>query len=514
MPELTSNNKRIIHNTILLYIRMLVLMSVSLYTSRIVLSILGVNDYGIYNVVGGVVLVLSFLNNSMATATQRFLNIELGRNDNNEGVKKVFATAQVIHIIIAVIILVLAETLGIWFLNKHMLIAEDRIIAANYVFQFTICSFLLTVVSVPYNATIIAHEKMSAFAWISVIEALLKLCIVFLLLVIPYDKLIAYSCLMAIISITIRIIYGGYCKRHFEECKRFNLKYDKSLLKEMLGFSSWTIFGSLGTISHTQGIAIVLNMFFGVAVNAAQGIANQLNSIVNQFVTGFMTALNPQIVKYYAANDLDSMHTLIKRGSKMGFFLVAFFVLPLCVETPMILNLWLKEVPEYTVVFTRLILLTSLCNSFASPLSVSQGATGNIKTYQIVLTTLGWMHLPLAWVFFSFGCEPYFAMYIYLILVVIIQMYRIYKVCNSLNMHIVDFYKDVIIRCFFVIVLSSIFPVGMHLLIPYSLISRILIFCLSAVMVIISVFMVGMTVEERRKIFEFVKSKTPIAILN
>ena len=513
MTDCIKNNKRILHNTILLYIRMLILMSVSLYTSRVVLSILGVGDYGIYNVVGGVVFVLSFLNISMATATQRFLNLELGKN-NKKGVEKVFATAQVIHILIAVIILVLAETFGVWFLNNHMFIPKDRIIASNYVFQFTICSFLLTVMSVPYNATIIAHEKMSAFAYITVIEALLKLGIVFLLLVINSDKLIAYSFLMAIVSIIIRIIYGSYCRRHFEECRRFSVKYDKFFFKEMLGFSSWTIFGSLGSISHTQGVAIVLNMFFGVAVNAAQGISMQLNNLVYQFVTSFMTALNPQIVKYYAAKDLYFMQTLIKRGCKMGFFLVAFLVLPLCFETQTILSLWLKEVPEYTVIFTRLVLLTSLCNSFASPLSVAQGATGNIKTYQMVLTILGWMHLPLAWVFFALGFAPYYAMYIYLFLVIIMQMYRIYKVCNSLNISISGFYKDVIIKCFLVMLLSSILPVGMHLLVPYSLFSRILTFCMSAVMVIISVFVVGVNNEERNKIFKFIRSKTYIAALN
>lgn len=320
---LETSNKRIAKNTLLLYARMILLLSISLYTSRVVLATLGVSDYGVYNVVGGIVLILCFLNNSMAGATQRFLNIELGKK-SEDGVVKVFRTAQYIHLIIAVIVFLLAETIGIWFLNTYMNIPSERMIAANYVFQFSICSFLVSIISVPYNATIIAHERMSAFAYISILEAVLKLAIVFLLMVVSFDKLIFYAALMAIVQIIVRFSYSGYCRRHFIECKKYSLKYDKDLLHQMMGFSGWTIFGALGSISHTQGISIIINIFFGAAVNAAQSIANQVNMVVNQFVTNFMISLNPQIVKNYAAHDLEQMHSLVKRGSKMFFFLVAF----------------------------------------------------------------------------------------------------------------------------------------------------------------------------------------------
>ena len=350
------------------------MMIVSLYTSRVVLSTLGVEDYGLYNVVGGIVVVLSFLNSAIAGATQRYLNFEMGRG-GSVALKRVFSTSLLIHFIVSGVILLMAETLGLWFLNNHMVIAEDRIMAANWVYQFSIASFILTVLSVPYNATIVAHEKMSAFAYISIIEVVLKLFIVYLIQVLLFDKLIMYGFLIMLISVTIRIIYGTYCKRKFIEATFSKQNIDKSLLKNMLSFSSWTIFGNLGYILHTQGIAIVINMFFGAAVNAAQGISNQVNSAVSGFVSNFQMALNPQIVKNYAAGNLEDMHKLMYRGCRFSFFLISIFAIPLIIEAPAILNFWLEEIPEYTIIFVRLILLISVCNSYSSIMATAQGAT-------------------------------------------------------------------------------------------------------------------------------------------
>lgn len=501
---LETSNKRIAKNTLLLYARMILLLSISLYTSRVVLATLGVSDYGVYNVVGGIVLILCFLNNSMAGATQRFLNIELGKK-SEDGVVKVFRTAQYIHLIIAVIVFLLAETIGIWFLNTYMNIPSERMIAANYVFQFSICSFLVSIISVPYNATIIAHERMSAFAYISILEAVLKLAIVFLLMVVSFDKLIFYAALMAIVQIIVRFSYSGYCRRHFIECKKYSLKYDKDLLHQMMGFSGWTIFGALGSISHTQGISIIINIFFGAAVNAAQSIANQVNMVVNQFVTNFMISLNPQIVKNYAAHDLEQMHSLVKRGSKMGFFLVAFFVVPLFLEAPTLLDIWLVEVPNYTVIFIRIIILTTLCNSFASPLATAQAATGKIRTYQIILTSLGWMHLPLAWAFFALGFPPYYAMYIYFCLIIIMQSYRIWKVSKSIQM--THFIKDVLLPCVLVFILSITIPAVLHVYFNINLWTSILNCCIGGTMVILTSYYIGLTATERQKVKSLVKSK-------
>lgn len=503
------NNKRILRNTILLYFRMLFLMGISLFTSRIVLKTLGVEDYGIYNVVGGIVAVLGFLNTSMASATQRFLNVELGKGDISK-IKVVFSTAQFIHFIIAGVVLLFAETIGLWFVNNCMNINPDRMIAANCVYQFSIITFIITVISVPYNAAIISHEKMSVFAYISIIEAALKLVVVYILVIIFYDKLIIYSFMLMLIALVVRFLYGAYCKKNFDECSEFSLSYQKDIMQKMLSFSGWTVFGALGTISHTQGIAIVMNMFFGVVVNAAQGIAMQVTGIVNQFVNNFMTALNPQIVKMYATNDLQSMHMLIKRGSRLGVCLVAFFVIPLYLEVPVLLQLWLTEVPEYTVTFIRIILLTSLSSSYAYPLATSKAATGNIKVYQIVLTTMAWMHLPLAWLFFALGFPPQTAMIIYLIIINIEQIYRIINVCPAIGMPIMDYVKDVIVRCSIMIILAFIPSYTLYYLLPDTVVSNISVLCFAFMNITIAIFMIGVTKDERKVVISVIKSKLHI----
>lgn len=482
------------------------MMAISLYTSRVIISTLGVDDYGIYNVVGGIVVVLSFLNVSMASATQRFLNVELGKRDD-KGLKKVFDTSQCIHFIIAGLILFLGETLGLWFLNSHMNIAESRMVAANWVYQCSLVSFIITVISVPYNATIIAHEKMSAFAYISIVEASLKLLIVYLLLVFPFDKLIVYAILMAMVACGIRIIYGIYCNRHFEECRRFSIIPDKGYLRSMLGFSGWTVFGALGTISHTQGIGIIINLFFGVAVNAAQGIANQVISIVNQFVNNFMTALNPQIVKSYASKDFIGMHSLVKKGSRMGISLVAFFVIPLYLEVPFLLNVWLTEVPEYTVSFIRIILLTSLSSAYAYPLATARAATGNIRTYQIVLTTMAWMHLPLAWLFFMLGFEPQSAMYIYLAVINIEQVYRILNVCPAIGLSIVDYITEVFGRCGIMLIIAFAISYVLYSSLQRDMLSDIIVLLSSFLIVGASIVFIALKKNERLSILNILKMK-------
>lgn len=496
-------------NTILLYGRMVFMMAISLYTSRVVLSVLGVEDFGIYNVVGGIVVVLSFLNTSMAGATQRFLNVELGKQDLLS-LKKVFVTSVVIHISIALVVLLLAETVGVWFLNTHMTIPLNRISAANLVFQFSVASFLLTIIAVPFNAAIIAHEEMTVFAYISIIEAILKLFIVYLLVVIPIDKLVMYALLMVLVSASISLSYCLFCKKKFNECKGFSIRYDKHYMSKMLGFSGWTVVGALGSISHTQGVAIVMNMFFGVTVNAALGIANQVTNAVNQFVTNFMTALNPQIVKTYAANELENMHLLMKRGSRMGISLVAFFAVPLIIETPVILNLWLKNVPEYTVVFIRIILIASVCNAYAQPLSTAKAATGNIKQYQIILTTLGLLHLPLAWISFVMGGSPFWAMYIYLVLVNIIQGCRIFMVCRSVKLSIVEFVKDVCARCLLMVFVSLLIPILFHFVLPDSLSNSLIVICVAFMSTGLSIVLIALTKEERLGLKKIVENRISV----
>lgn len=506
MSTTSENNKRIAKNTLLLYFRMLFMMIVSLYTSRVVLSTLGVEDYGLYNVVGGIVVVLSFLNSAMAGATQRYLNFEMGHGDS-VALKRVFSTSLLIHFIVSGVILLMADYLGLWFLNNHMVIAEDRIMAANWVYQFSIASFILTVLSVPYNATIVAHEKMSAFAYISIIEVVLKLLIVYLIQVLLFDKLIMYGFLIMLISVTIRIIYGTYCKRKFIEATFSKQNIDKSLLKNMLSFSSWTIFGNLGYILHTQGIAIVINMFFGAAVNAAQGISNQVNSAVSGFVSNFQMALNPQIVKNYAAGNLEDMHKLMYRGCRFSFFLISIFAIPLIIEAPAILNFWLEEVPEYTIIFVRLILLISVCNSYSSIMATAQGATGKIKIYQITLTTIGALHVPFTILLFYLDYEPYYCSWVYLAIIVILQIIRISFVSRSTQMPIKGFIRMVLVPCFIVLIISSLIPCILHQIISTNFGMTTVNIIVSFIWTFITIMFVGLEKSERLMILERINKK-------
>ena len=318
--QTSDNNKRIAKNTLLLYFRMLFLMVISLFTSRITLQTLGVDNFGIYNVVGGIVAMFSIMSGSLSNAISRYITFELGKGDKKI-LKKVFSTAVNVQIIMAVIIAVLIEIGGVWFLNYKMNIPAGRMVAANWVLQFSIISFAVNLISIPYNAAIIAHEKMSAFAYISIYEAVMKLVVVYLIVISPFDKLIVYSFLILLISLSLRLIYGIYCKRKFEECS-YMFILDKPLLKKMSGFAGWNFLGAGSFLLMTQGVNMLLNMFFGVALNAARGIATQVENVVNQFTINFGTAINPQITKSYAKGDYDYMHKLVFAGSKYSFFLV------------------------------------------------------------------------------------------------------------------------------------------------------------------------------------------------
>lgn len=506
-----QSNKRIVKNTTMLYIRMLITMVVSLYTSRVVLNILGVEDFGIYNVVGGIVVVLSFLNNSMATSTQRFLNFELGKN-NILGVKKVFSTAILLHIIIAVVIFILALTIGFYFLENQMNISEDRKDAARYVFLFSTLTFAFQTITVPYNSIIIAKEKMSAYAYLSIIEVVAKLLVVYLILVLNGDKLIIYALLQFIVSVIIRLAYIIYSKRSFEEATFDKAYMDKPIFKQMFSFSSWSIVGNLGYILHTQGISIVTNIYFNAVVNAAQGIANQINSAVTSFTANFQVALNPQIVKSYAANELDAMHKLICRGSKFSFFLISIFTVPILVETSQILDLWLTTVPEDTIEFVRLILIVTMINSFSNIMAVSQGATGKVKTYQIVLTSIGLLHVPFAMICFEFGFPAYSATAVYIVLSLILMTVRVLFVNKSIKLPLSNFIKEVSIPSLGVVIISLLISIIIHKLLPDTVLGLI-ISCVSSVcIVVLTIYFVGLKRNEReflvRQCMKFLKIKT------
>ena len=396
MPEISSTNKRIAKNALLLYFRMLFMMLVSLYTSRVVLATLGVEDFGIYNVVGGVITMFSFFNGAMSSSTQRYITFELGRGDFDQ-LQKVFQTSVNIHLLVALLILFLGETIGLWFFYEKMVIPASRMTAAFWVYQFSIITMMVMIVSVPYNAAIIAHEKMSIFAYISILEVLLKLGIVYLLYLTRSDKLIMYAALLCATQLLIRIVYGHYCSCHFKEV-RYYWGWDLKLFKEMLYFGGWNLWGGFATVLFSQGINILLNMFFGPFVNAARGIAVQVQGAVTQFSTNFQTALNPQITKSYALGDFTYMHSLIFRSSKFTFLLLAVISFPILLETEMILQLWLNMVPAYTVVFVRLMLCITIIDAMGGAFMVAAQSTGRVRFYQSVVGGILLAIVPVSYV--------------------------------------------------------------------------------------------------------------------
>lgn len=393
--QMVSDNKCIARNTVLLYFRMFLVMAVSLYTSRIILNALGVEDFGIYSVVGGVVTMFAFLNAAMAASTQRFLTFELGKGDEKR-LNGVFCMSLFLHLLIVILVVLFAETVGLWFVNYKLTIPESRMIAANWAYQFSVLSLVVTILSVPYNALIIAREKMNIFAYISIFEVALKLLIAYLILWSPVDKLIFYSFLLFMASLVIRITYGIYCHKYFTE-SRYHFIWDKELFCEMKNFAGWNLFGVFAGITSNQGINVLLNLFFGPVVNAARSIAYQVMGAVNQLVTNFQLAVNPPITKKYAMNEKEDMNNLIFFSSKYSYFLLFFFALPLISEMDFVLRLWLKNVPDYTSVFTRLVLADVLLCSISGPLHILVQATGKVKIYQMIVSTVLLLNLPVAY---------------------------------------------------------------------------------------------------------------------
>lgn len=505
MTNQTSvNNKRIAKNTLLLYVRMLFTMAVSLFTSRVILNTLGVEDYGIYNVVGGIVTMFSVLSGSLSASISRFITFELGKG-NFERLKTIFSTGVNIQIGMSVLIIAIAEVVGIWFLNTKMNIPPERMLAANWVFQCAIFTFVLNLLSVPYNAAIIAHEKMSAFAYISVIEVTLKLIIVYMLLISPFDRLETYAVLLLLVGATIRFIYGYYCKRHFEECT-YHFVIDKPILKEMTGFAGWNFLGNGAYMLNTQGVNILMNLYFGVAVNAARGIATQVDATLKQFVNNFTTAVNPQITKSYAQGDFDYMHKLVCRSAKFSAFLMMFFAIPIILETQSILTIWLKTVPEYAAVFLQLIIISSFVDTvLANSLVTSMFATGDIKRYQVIVTTVGCLVFPFSWIAFKLGYPPEISYILYFIIYTILLGVRLYLLKDMVKLPFMMYVRDVLYRVIPVMGISFMIPMVIRFSMQEGW-KRLVLLCLvSTIVTAIVEFRIGLTKDERAFIYNKVK---------
>ena len=507
--SVTSNNKRIMKNTFILYVRMFFIMLLTLYISRIVLQVLGVEDFGIYNVVGGVVTMMGVLKGAMSTATTRFITFELGRSDF-EQLRKTYCVSMMIYALLSIVFVLLAETIGVWFLNTQLTIPEIRMYAVNWVYQFTILSVVVEMMSQPYNAVIIAHEKMSFFAIVSVLEISLKLLFVFSLKVISADTLIVYGFLMMLTTIIIRIVYSIYCKKQFLECN-FRVYKDVELFKRILSYSGWNLFGSASTIIKGQGLNILLNMFFNPAVNAARGIAYQINGAVSQFSHNFYTAVRPQITKYYAQDDLTNMFKLVFRSGKMLFYLNLLLGLPLVVETPYIINLWLGQVPEYAIVFSRLIIVISMVDAMSHPLMTSIQATGSVAVYQSVVGTLNILNLPISYVFLKLGYPPLTVFHISLIITVVSVFVRLVIVKHYISSFpFTEYALKVFGICLLVSIVSVVIPIILHIYLNQTL-YNVLCICLACLIsVIITVYLIGMNKDERLFVINIVASKLKI----
>lgn len=503
-----TNNKRVALNTLILYFRMILIMLVTLYTSRVILDELGVKDYGIYNVIGGVVMMFSFLNNCMTSSTQRFITFELGKG-NIQKLKEIFSTALNIHIFIAIIIVLLAETIGLWFINEKLVIPNDRMHAANWVYQFSILTFCVNIIQVPYNAVLIAHEKMNIYAYISILEAILKLSIAYSLTIVTSDKLIAYGILVFIIQFIIRTIYQIYCKNKYQECQS-RFWGSRKLYKEMSSFAGWNLFGSIAWLLRDQGINIVLNMFFGPVINAARGIASQVSNAVMGFITNFQVALNPQITKNYANNNILEMEKLTYLGIKFSFILLFIMSFPLCLNINYILKLWLVDVPDYTAYFIILIMIDSLIgNLFGVPLMTSLSATGKIKSYQITVSCIILCIVPIGYVILKQGYDAPSVLYISIFFTLIAGFIRFFFCHRLIGFSLRNLSQSVLIPISNMTLLSL--PIPVYLKLKYfqdNTIKNFIIISLTTILIsTISAWFIGIKTNERRTIIQTIKNR-------
>lgn len=493
--QTTDNNKRIAKNTLLLYFRMLLMMFVTLFTSRVVLDKLGVTDYGIYNVVGGVVAMLGFLNSSMSNAVQRYLSFEIGKN-NEAGVNRIFNVSLFAHAGIAVFVFVVMEIVGVWYLNTHMNIPAERMDAANWVLQCSIFTTLFTIVQVPYNAIIISKEQMGIYAYISILEVVLKLLVVYMLAIGNFDKLKLYSVLIMVVTIGIVMIYRFYCTRKYKEAK-FKFIKDWNLLKQIVGFASWNMLGELAWVFTGQGVNIILNSFFGPVVNAARGLAEQVNGAVNRFVANFQTAVNPQLIKNYASDQLGEMNTLLFRSTRFSYYLLLSLSLPIILKMDFILHLWLKEVPDYTTGFCQLVLVSSLVSTLSNLLAQVARAYGKIRNYQIIVSIFLFLNFPLSYIVLKFGGSPLSTMFVNIGINAMLLFVRLRLTNRMIQMTYGSFIRNVLFPVIIVTAVALVIPLTIYFMLDNSIISFIIVCLVSFVSVGVSTYALGMNANER-----------------
>lgn len=510
MVNNSSSNKRIAKNTIALYIRMLFAMVVSLYTSRVVLDYLGESDYGIQNVVGGIVTMFAFLSNTLASASQRYFAFELGRN-NIQRLKNIFSLTLLLYLIVSVVIVLLAETVGLWFVNHKMLIPLERLDAANWVFQISIISFCVTILATPYQALIIARERMDVYAIVGILDAILHLLFVIFLqyCVHDVDSLIAYGLVMLAYKCICQAIYVIYARYKFNEANLL-FCWNGPLAKEMLSYSFWNIFGAIAQICRSQGINMLISAFFLPGINAARGIAYQVNNALNVFATNFYTAVRPQVTKRYASGDMSSTMSLVFSSSKFTFFLMAFISIPMLVYIKPIMSIWLVSVPDYAVFFTQLVIIIALIDSLSNPLMTLMQATGRVKKYQLITGGLVLLNLPMSWYLLHLGFTAEYTMYVDIFIASVSLISRLYIVKENVEFSIRQYSQSILSRVLIVSLFTYIMSRILFLLNDcfYSeLLSTLILYVFSVFISIIIIYFIGLDGTERNLVYNVVKNR-------
>lgn len=500
-----GNNKRILKNTIVLYARMIVIMLITLYSSRIILQALGVDDYGLYNVVGGVVLMLAFLKSSLTSATQRFLSFEMGRNDENH-LKETFSICLSTHILIAIIIVILAESIGLWFLNTQINIPEGREVAANWIYQFSILSLAVSVITVPYHACTISHERMTFFACVSILDAVLKLGFAFALMLSSSDRLILYGGLMMLTNIINLCLYWIYDRKYFSETI-YQFFWDKGQFKQIFSFSGWTIWGQLAVVGSAQSKNILVNIFYSVSANAAMGVAHQVSAALVSLTSNFQVAFQPQLTKSYAAGDFEYMNSLICNSSKISYFLLFIVSLPFMLNINWVLGIWLTEVPEYSGTFCVLYIIASILNALATPLWISIFATGNIRNYQIALSIAYFTEIVVIYVLFTLGFPPTTAMVVKVFLNAFMVILRlIYTKKEVKTFSVFSYSKKVLLPIIISTLLTLIFAFTLYYF-ARNMWQQLITTFLTFVFSIVSAYYIGLTQAERNIVIRMILTR-------
>lgn len=497
--SVNENNKRIAKNTLMLYFRQVLILLVSLYTVRVVLNTLGVEDYGIYSVVGGIVSFFSFLSGSMASATQRFFSFSLGQNDA-EKLKKTFSVNLVIYISIALIAFILLETIGLWFVNNQLKVPQERFDAVIWIFHFSILTFVASIFTTPFMAIIIAHEDMQIYAYVSIVEAVMKLAVVFLLVYLPFDKLELYGTLLFMVAVIIATIYIGICIRKYRECQFRKFYWDSEMFREITGFTGWTLFGQTTTVARNQAVTILLNQFFNPTIVAARAIATNITTQINLFSNNFNVGLYPPIIKAYAANEREEMFSLIFNGSKITFFLMWVFALPMFLGMDMILNFWLKTPPPEAVLFTRLALVEVLINSISLPIATAARAPGKMRTYELTLGLIQFTILLFDWIALKLGYPAHTVFIIAAIINLLMFFVRLIIVQGLIGLPLVLFFKRVVMPVSAIILMSAIPSWVIHHLLPEGFLYTLFSLAFSFILASISMYFIGLNKVWRDKV--------------